>query len=326
MSKRPNLKILLVAALAVLGGASVLPVGAAAPTNTFPGGAEYIDNRSHTIPANMGLWYRFDYRGGRTPILVTLVNGTDSGLGFDVYTPFQISNWWEIKPIGRGTPQPLDCGSLKPRTYGDCKSRDLRWLGDFDAAGTYYVRVVNFTGSDLAAQLLIEGPGVLLGGGMPAPPRPTATPISTPVPTAVPPPVVVEPSTGVDPGHANVLDGLVHSIPARSSKWFRFGYAGDKSQIIVTLLYAAYSGLAFNVYTPEQILDWWEVKPIGRGTIEILDCESNRPTYLGKCQSNYLRWIGKFNASGTYYVELVNYNDTPMTAQFTIEGSGVSLQ
>jgi hypothetical protein len=323
MSEWPKGKFFIIAALALLGIAGALPAAAAGPTNTFPGGAFYIDNQSHMIPANAGLWYRFDYTTRHTAVLVTLVNGNNSGLEFEVYTPAQISNWWETHPIGRGTPPPLSCDTMKPRLYGECQGRDLRWLGDFNALGTYYVRVVNTTGSDLNMWLTIQGTGVSLGGLAQAVPSPTA-PLPTAVPSATPLPPVSEPATNVDPDHANPLDNRVHAIAAQSSRWYRFNYAGDRSQITITLLYAAYSGLAFNVYTPAQISDWWEAKPIGRGTVEILDCETMEPAPYGHCQSNYLSWAGKFNAPGTYYVKLINYNATPMTAQFTIEGTGVS--
>jgi hypothetical protein len=323
MKKRPMLRAFILAALALLVGVIARPASAAAPTNTFPGGAAYIDNQSHTIPANTALWYRFDYTGHRTPILVTLLNGMNSGLDFEVYTPAQVSDWWQIPPIGRGTPTPLSCQTMKPRVYGGCQGRDLRWMGDFDATGTYYVRVINHTGSDLIMQLMIQGSGVSLGGQTQAVPPVTASTAATAVPGITPIPVGGEAATNVDPDHAKVLDNRIHSIAGHSSQWYRFSYAGDRSQITVTLLYAANSGLAFNVLTPVQALDWWEAKPIGRGTILILDCETLQPAPFGQCQSDYLRWDGQFNAAGSYFVELVNNNATPMTAQFTIVGTGV---
>ena len=325
MRKRMRLTPLILVALALFGGASALPATAASPANTFPGGAAFIDSQSHSIPANTSLWYRFDYSGHRSQIIVTLVSGTSSGLAFNVYTPAQISNWWQTLPIGRGTPAPLNCATMKSRLYGECQGRDLRWQGDFNASGTYYVQVLNQTGSDLSLLLTIQGSGIVLGEQMTALSQATPSPVATVVSSLSPPPAVGEPVTNTDPDHAYALDGQVHSIAANSSLWYRFDYAGYRSQITVTLLYAANSGLAFNVYTPAQISDWWEAKPIGRGTIEILDCETNQPDYMGQCRSDYLRWIGKFNAAGTYFIKLINYNATPMTAQFTIDGNGVSL-
>jgi hypothetical protein len=323
MSARTKSEFFILGALVFLGVAAAVPAAAAGPTNTFPGGAFYIDNQSHIIPANASLWYRFDYTSRHTEILVTLVNGNNSGLEFEVYTPAQISNWWETDPIGRGTPPPLNCDTMKPRVYGECEGRDLRWLGAFNALGTYYVRVVNTTGSDLNMWLTVTGTGVSLGGLAQAIPSPTA-PAPAAIPSATPIPVAGEATTNVDPGHANVLDDQVHPIAANTSRWYRFQYAGDRSQITIKLLYAAYSGLAFDVFTPVQISDWWEAKPIGRGTVEVLDCATLEPAPYGKCQSDYLSWNGRFNAAGTYYVELINYNGTPRTAQFTIEGTGVS--
>ena len=112
--------------------------------------------------------------------------------------------------------------------------------------------------------LTIQGSGIVLGEQMTALSQATPSPVATVVSSLSPPPAVGEPVTNTDPDHAYALDGQVHSIAANSSLWYRFDYAGYRSQITVTLLYAANSGLAFNVYTPAQISDWWEAKPISR--------------------------------------------------------------
>lgn len=324
MRETKKLVTFILASALLLLGANALPAAAAAPTNTFPGGAATIDNQSHSISANASLWYRFEYAGDRSEIMATLVNGTNSGLAFEVYTSAQISKWWENPPIGRGTPVPLNCQTNKPRLNGGCQGRDLRWLGSFNARGTYYIRIINLTGSDMSFQLVIAGTGLRPGMQALGSAQAAVLPTATAAPTAGSIPSVAGHLANTDPDHATALDGLTHSIEAHASQWYRFNYAGDRSEITVTLLYAANSGLAFNVFTPAEISNWWEAKPIGRGTIEILDCDTNQPDYLGHCQSDYLRWIGKFNAAGTYYVELVNNNAGPTTAQFMIAGSGVS--
>src|SRR5262249_8690212 len=96
------------------------------------------------------------------PITITLVNGTNSGVSFDVFTPSQIGDWWDEHPIGRGTPQAINCATGLPEDNGGCQANDLTWVGDFNDSGTYYVEVVNSTDAILNAQVTIQGSGVAL--------------------------------------------------------------------------------------------------------------------------------------------------------------------
>jgi hypothetical protein len=157
-----RLVTILLAALVALLSLSALPAAAAAPTNTSPGAAAYIDNQAHSVPANSARWYRFDYAGNRSQITITLVSGNISGLTFSVFTPAEIVSWWSGTPIGRGTSQPVSCTTGLPQEGGACQSSDLLWSGNFNAGGTYYVELVNNTGSAVGFQLTIQGAGVRL--------------------------------------------------------------------------------------------------------------------------------------------------------------------
>ncbi|MBI5301987.1 MAG: hypothetical protein HY868_07605 [Chloroflexi bacterium] len=100
-----------------------------------PGRAAYIDNQPHALAANSAVWYRFDYStnndiGDRLTTGIRLIEGKDSGVRFEIWTPDMLTEWWTKEPVGRGTVSPAD-------------SKDLSWRGAFPAAGTYYVRVVN---------------------------------------------------------------------------------------------------------------------------------------------------------------------------------------
>jgi hypothetical protein len=128
-----------------------------------------------------------------------------------------------------------------------------------------------------------------------------------------------------DPGHAVVIDNTSHAIPTNSSRWYSFGYAGDRSQITVTLVNGSNSGLAFNVFTPAEIVNRWDATPVGRGTSYAINCTTGLPQEGGACQSSDLTWSGNFNASGTYYVQLVNNTGSTMSFQLTVQGSGVTL-
>lgn len=165
-----------VAAVAVLLSLSITSVSAVpgAP-NDSPAGADYIDNQTHTVPVSKSLWYRFDYRSNlpaseRTLIYLTLVNGNNSGVEFNVYTFDQVNddlrdgieNWRQQVPVGRGTAQRFNCGSVTPRANGDCASNDLTWVGAFATSGTYFVQVRNTNPTPSSFTLKIQGADVSL--------------------------------------------------------------------------------------------------------------------------------------------------------------------
>jgi hypothetical protein len=129
-----------------------------------------------------------------------------------------------------------------------------------------------------------------------------------------------------DPNTAAYLaSGQPQSISANSARWYKFDYAGDKSQITILMPNGANTLVAFNVFTPEQAQSWWEktTKPIGRGTAYQIDCETGQENYLGQCQSNDLKWVGEFNFPGTFFVQVVNYNTGTANFTLTIAGTGV---
>lgn len=85
-----------------------------------------------------------------------MTNATGTGLGFEVFTPSQINDWWEQKPVGQGTAQQIDSADGIPAIYGDGQSHDLTWVGSFVDNGTYFVRVTNTTGSPLNFDLSLK--------------------------------------------------------------------------------------------------------------------------------------------------------------------------
>ncbi len=337
MTRTIRVGTIVLGALALLLTVGVLSAAAAGGANTSPATAAVIDNQTHTIPANSSLWYRFDYAGDKSLIIATLVNGNNTGLAFDVFTPGQIGDWFNETPIGRGTSQTVNCDTGAPGLAGGCQSNDLIWTGKFNANGTYYIQVMNNTGSALSFRLTVQGDGVSLAPAAGTPPTSsTAQPTTVAQTTAVAPtpapatpapktPAAAGTTSNTDPGHAVFIDNAPHTIPANGSLWYSFNYAGDRSQINVTLVNGANSGVGFKVFTPAQIGDWWETAPIGQGTAQVLNCNTGMPSESGGCQSNDLIWIGQFNANGTYYVEVVNNNSTPVTAQIKIQGDSVSL-
>ncbi len=291
---------LVLIALALLFSVNVLTASADV-ASTGPTGAPYIDGQTHPINAGASLWYRFDYAGDLSQVTITLPNGNASGLAFNVFTPAQMSDWWELAPVGRGNP------------HGD----DLLWTGNFDMPGGYYVQVVNNTASTFGFQLIIQGDGISLGTAG-ASGQPAKAPALSYVPTT-------GPVMNTDPGHAAVMDNQTHTVGANTALWYSFTYAGDKSQISIMLPNGNANGIQFNVWTAQGASDWWDLQPVGRGTAQSVNCTTGEAQENTGCFSSDLNWSGNFDLNGIYYVQVVNPNASPVAAQMTIQGTGVTL-
>ncbi len=166
MQKRILITLSVVALLAIVLGLGTLQVSAQGPSNTYPGGALYIDEQWRTIPANTALWFIFEYTGDRSEIHLTLVDGFVSNLEMNVYHPEQVRPPDIINgdPVGRGS-------------SAFFTSRDLTWAGRLYIAGTYYVQVVNSRGDAKSFQLRVAGSGTYVR-------LPTSTPTQPAGPTA----------------------------------------------------------------------------------------------------------------------------------------------
>ncbi len=128
------------------------PTPARAVENDSPYTAVYVrDNREQNIPAKSDMWYKFDYGGDKSRVMIILYNGNVSGLWFAIFDPHQAVNFTENKFIGRGMPQPILC------EQGKCTGNDLVWVGAFPVAGTYYIRVRNPNDQPWTFKLHIEG-------------------------------------------------------------------------------------------------------------------------------------------------------------------------
>lgn len=153
--------LLLMFSLSILGAQAAPPNAPAGPMTTDPGSAPYIDNAMHNLPANSSTWYRFEYAGDPAGATVTLVNGTNSGMGFKVFTTGQLPDWWTDNALGQGTPQQVNCNSGRPADYGGCSAADLTWVTHTREGATFYVLVANNTSGAMDYQLTATGPGVV---------------------------------------------------------------------------------------------------------------------------------------------------------------------
>ena len=297
--RRIGLVLVVLTAVLGLGAMTAAAQGPVASLTTI--NAPYIDNQSHTIPANSSVWYRFDYAinpdtGVRPITTITLVNGDVSGVTFDVWTASGAADTADNMPVGKANTYNVGTDS------GVMTSSNLDWVGAFGASGAYYVRVMNTNSSDTAAQLTIEGDGVGLA------------PVAVTGPSASTQP---GPNTD-DPTKAVALDGKQQTIPANSAQWYTFNYTVDpdtgvRPNVQITLANGAMSGLKFEIYSPEILNNWWENTPVGTGTTTTMASES------GMMQSPDLVWVGSFGGSGPYYVRVVNDTGSAMPAVLTIQ-------
>lgn len=127
----------LLLALSVMGVAAAPIVPGVVP-NDIPATALYVDGTSQTIAGNSSLWYKFNtsssnVRDDAVLTFLTLANGNNSGVAFDVYSGGQIAGWWDATPVGRGTSQ----------SSMGVQSDNLTWAGMFNGNGVEYIRVTN---------------------------------------------------------------------------------------------------------------------------------------------------------------------------------------
>lgn len=114
---------------------------------------------------------------------------------------------------------------------------------------------------------------------------------------------------GTGPVGAPYVDNGVHTVIADSTTWYRFEYAGNHSQITIVLVDAKDKGLAFQVYPPTLLDEWWKHDGIG----------------MGSPKDNDLLWTGNAHEAGTWYVKVTNTNPAPVSFQLLVSGSKVSF-
>lgn len=271
-----------------------MTASAQAPVGTNPGNAIAINNQPRNILANQSLWFRFDYDASEHPsVTIQLVNGTKSGMRFEVWTPDAIADMGNNHPIGVGAAFSVACPADAPAPSG-CQTKNLIWSGAFGDSGTYSVRVVNDNNVGGTALLTIEG-------------------IEVPTESAITPGAAASSNTVIqnsdDPGRATYIDNTQHLLAAGAAVWYRFDYdASERPTKIVLLVNGNHSGVRFEVWTPDRLNNWWENKPVGRGTVYMIDCETGEESETGACESMDLKWAGKFITSWPVYVRVVNGN------------------
>ncbi len=323
----------------------VIVVFVASASSTDPNLAPFIDNQVHSLGPNSDTWFKFGY-GPTTsephPIVtLRLVNGTQTGVRFEVWAGENIGDWWQKDPIGKGTASSMNCDTGQLIGSGACQANDLTWAGAFGSYGTYYVHVINGRDVQTNFQLIIQGEGITLGPFRGAPalltpfrgaPIPRGRAPSTPTRGPV---ALLSPAVFDDPYRALLIDNQPHTLPANAGIWYKFNYGPDNSKPVffLRLVNGVVSGVRFEVWDGQNLKNWWLNKPIGRGTQEVLtNCVPAEPDETetpdetpeasenpsGHCPTNDLTWAGAFGGPGTFYVRVINESNFPQTYQLKL--------
>jgi hypothetical protein len=129
--------------------------------NFWPQNAVYVlDGRERIVPGNSSLWFKFDYAGDGSLAEVKIPEASLRRLAFSVYSGEQINLLGLNAPaMGQGSAPLVNCGGVR------CPSIDLVWSSRFPGAGTVYVQVTNRNVGQINFNLVVSGPGVILGRG-----------------------------------------------------------------------------------------------------------------------------------------------------------------
>lgn len=127
-----------------------------APSNVSPDTAAPLHNNLVQVaPDNMDLWYRFDYIGNGSPIVVTLADGKRTDVYFRIYTAEQAQQVdTNGAYVGEGGSAVASCDT------GKCLLGDLSWAGALPGPGAYYIQVYNASPNAIFFRLLMEGEGI----------------------------------------------------------------------------------------------------------------------------------------------------------------------
>jgi hypothetical protein len=251
-------------------------------------------------------WHAFRSEGEGDQIDVLLRLGDEGngigGLGFKVFTPFQIQEWMkgeaDVAPIGRGAED-------------EFVAADLSWKGSFVNSGTYFVVVENTAATPNSYSLTATGDDIWFEIA------PAAT--MEAMGADMPPTGVVMAMSGMDmlapagtgPAEALHVSNDWKELAPGSELWFAFRSRGEGDNILAELhLGPEDDRTGFTIYTPEQIRAWQDgddLKAIGGGS-ENAFLEAD------------LAWQGNFNVPETYFLRVENAGSLPSYFSLRITG------
>jgi len=263
-----------IALVSVTGALAAPAIGAGPDSATAPIG-DWI-----ALAAGETHWYAFQYDGSEGQINVDMEVSPQNTVGFSVWTPDDLVRWVNgeaVNGIGRGS--------------ASGNASKLNWSGNFNTAGAYYVVVDHSSNPEIGYyNLSISGAGVSfpMAKSTTTAEAPAGQQASTEKATTE----QVATAKGMGPADALAIAGEWMAIDGTEADWYAFNYAGDGGQVKVWLEAVPSNGVAFSVWTSDQVRrlgNGEEVAPVGRGSVST------------EGQGN-LSWAGSFNTGGAYYV------------------------
>lgn len=122
-------------------------------------------------------------------------------------------------------------------------------------------------------------------------------------PTAAPTPAPVR--RGGSPADAMDITEAQQFLDAGGNTWYKVGSGDGPQHLEVWLDAYGREGLAFAIYSPDQMNEPWPTTP-----------PKGRGAPIQKGQTHDLYWSGQSPAGGTWYVLVTNYGSSP--AQYTM--------
>jgi hypothetical protein len=107
-----------------------------------------------------------------------------------------------------------------------------------------------------------------------------------------------------DPNKAIRPDTLWHEIAADQSLWYRFDlFTHEERASWLSIPNSAHTGIRYEVYSSDEISDWWRETPVGIGNLDDDDQV----------------WGVTVNGSSVWYVRVINTNTHGAGFQFTYD-------
>ena len=295
--------------------AAETPLGAG-PDNPLSPNGEWVE-----LPVGAWHFYGFHEEGDGEDVHVKMEVAPHYGTAFEIWSKEEVQKWVdEVKfdPIGHGS---FACG---------CKPEDevgkLDWLGEFMAAGDYFVVVKHEAGPLSHYKLTVSGKEVSF-------PFQVGEPATAPAPAAAPAAAPVT-TDGATPTTAIAPTGARMELPASGETWFKFNYIADRGvkrdqdpPLISVVMYVdkPVDNARFDVWTQEEVD---RLVAVGE---DILGEDPAKGTCVGcgtenEEQKGDYSWSGSFMQSGVYYVRVQHTpcRCQPAYYQLLVSGSTVS--
>ncbi len=133
-------------------GPSNTPTATPTPPGRDPKRALFVTGTDQIVVSRSKVWYRYEYLGDRSPIMIAVDGFGVKDLDVLIYTPDQVDgnfNEPKTQAVGRG-------GGNRAQT-----GHDVFWTGAFPSGGTAYVAVVNNTNRAIIFRLSVTGVSVI---------------------------------------------------------------------------------------------------------------------------------------------------------------------